>query len=165
MLDRLVLPEDQFGPLIYGPVTLPYFPLLMTAILLLLGYLDIYSQAVKDLDQIGEAYEPGDCFWDPLRMLQGAPDTMRRRMQERELFNGRAAMLAVLAFTWEEAISHKALIELESNAILFQPAYQIPFIQQWLDSQFSVMDQTPTSLSPEDIAEMVTDVATSSGLQ
>ena len=86
MLDRLLLEEDQFGPLIYGPVTLPYFPLIMTAIMLLLGYLDIYSQAIKDMDRIGEAFLPGDCFWDPLRILDGAPDRMKRNMQERELF-------------------------------------------------------------------------------
>jgi hypothetical protein len=44
LLDELILPTDLFGPLIYGPVTLPYFPIFMTAMLLLLGYLDIYSQ-------------------------------------------------------------------------------------------------------------------------
>lgn len=44
LVDELILPTDLFGPLIYGPVTLPYFPISMTAILLLLGYLDIYSQ-------------------------------------------------------------------------------------------------------------------------
>jgi len=60
MLDRFVLSEDQYGtPLIYSPITLPYFPLLMTAIMLLLGYLDIYSQSIKDMDRIGEAFLPG----------------------------------------------------------------------------------------------------------
>lgn len=85
MLDELLLDEDLFGPLLYGPVTLPYFPLLMTAIMLLLGYLDIYSQAMKDRDTVGEAFLPGDCLWDPLSVLQGAPDRMVRNMQEREL--------------------------------------------------------------------------------
>lgn len=137
LLDRFVLSDDQFGPLIYGTVTLPYFPLMMTAIMLLLGYLDIYSEAIKDMDQIGEAFLPGDCFWDPLYILQDAPDRMKRNMQERELFNGRAAMLAVAAYIIEESITHQALIEIESNALLFEPAYQVPFIQRWLDSQFA----------------------------
>jgi Chlorophyll A-B binding protein len=140
MLDRFVLDKDQFGPLIYGPVTLPYFPLIMTAIMLLLGYLDIYSQAIKDVDQIGEAFLPGDCFWDPLQILQGSPDSMKRNMQERELFNGRAAMLACASFTLEEAVSHRAVVDLDSNALLFTPAYQVPFIQQWLDEQFALVD-------------------------
>jgi light-harvesting complex I chlorophyll a/b binding protein 1 len=137
MLDRLLLDEDLYGPLLYGPVTLPYFPLLMTAILLLLGYLDIYSMAIKEMDDIGEAYLPGDCFWDPLRILAGtAPDT-KRRMQERELFNGRAAMLAVAAFVWEELVTGLPVIEVEGNELLFQPLYQVPFVQSFLDAQFS----------------------------
>jgi Chlorophyll A-B binding protein len=137
MLDRFLLAPDQFGPLLYGPVTLPYFPLIMTAILMLLGYLDIYSQAIKDMDQIGEAFLPGDCFWDPLRILQGAPDRMTRNMQERELFNGRAAMLAVAAYALEEAFTHKALIEIENNALLLEPPFQVPVIQNWLDNVFT----------------------------
>jgi light-harvesting complex I chlorophyll a/b binding protein 1 len=136
MLDRLLLDEDQFAPLVYGPVTLSYFPLLMTLAMMLLGYLDIYSQAIKDRDEIGEAFMPGDCFWDPLAMLQGAPTSMKRNMQERELFNGRVAMLAVAAYFFEEVTTHLPLISIEGNDILFLPAYQIPFIQEWLDAQF-----------------------------
>jgi len=140
MLDRLLLDPEQCGPILYGPITLPYFPLLMTGIMLLLGYLDIYAQEVKQQESIGEAFLPGDCFWDPLRILQGAPDSMKRNMQERELFNGRVAMLAFLAFVWEEGIAHLPLIEIGENDLLLEPAYEIPFIQQWLDSQFSVTD-------------------------
>lgn len=83
MLDRLLL-DDIARPLFQTSVTLPYFPLLMTGIMLLLGYLDIYSQAVKDL-QTGEAFLPADCFWDPLSVLEGGSDRMKRNMQEREL--------------------------------------------------------------------------------
>jgi Chlorophyll A-B binding protein len=68
-LDQLLLDEDQFGPILYGPVTLPYFPLLMTLILLLLGYLDIYAKVIQEEEQIGDAFLPGDCFWDPLKIL------------------------------------------------------------------------------------------------
>jgi len=152
MLDKFLLPDQLFGPLVYGPVTLPYFPLAMTLILLLLGYLDIYSQAIKDMDQIGDAYLPGDCFWDPLNVLPPADatmssgnssdananlDGMKRRMQERELFNGRAAMMAVLAYTWEEAVTHQAIIDLPGNKVLFTPIYQLPMVQEWLDCVFS----------------------------
>jgi hypothetical protein len=123
----------------------------MTAIMLLLGYLDVYSQAVKDMDEIGEAFLPGDCFWDPLKVLEGAPDSMKRNMQERELFNGRVAMLAFAAFVWEEGITHLPLIEIGSNDLLLQPAYQVPTIQKWLDARFVAADPesaflTPTSL-------------------
>ena len=156
MLDRFVLSEDQFGPLIYSPITLPYFPLIMTAIMLLLGYLDIYSQSIKDMDRIGEAFVPGDCFWDPLAILQGASDRTKRNMQERELFNGRAAMLAVAAYTLEEAFTHKPFIALENNAILLEPPFTVPFIQRWLDAQFSVTDPTPAFLTPSDLESLQT---------
>jgi light-harvesting complex I chlorophyll a/b binding protein 1 len=151
MLDRLLLDKDQFGPLIYGPITLPYFPLLMTAIMLLLGYLDIYSQAIKDMDKIGEAFLPGDCFWDPLKILQGATDLARRNMQERELFNGRVAMLAVALFTWEEAITHLPVISVGANDLLFLPAYQVPFIQEWLDERFLTHDPESAFSAPREV--------------
>jgi light-harvesting complex I chlorophyll a/b binding protein 1 len=135
-LDKLVLQDDQFGPLIYGPITLPYFPLIMTLLMMLLGYLDIYAKAIKEEEGIGDAFLPGDCFWDPLRVLEGAPPSMKRNMQERELFNGRVAMVAFAAFVFEEATSHQALVDITSNELLFVPAYQISFIQDWLDGQF-----------------------------
>ncbi len=84
MLDRLLLDDEYGRPLFQASVTLPYFPLLMTGIMLLLGYLDIYSQAVKD-SQTGEAFLPADCFWDPLSIMDGGNDRMKRNMQEREL--------------------------------------------------------------------------------
>jgi light-harvesting complex I chlorophyll a/b binding protein 1 len=136
MLDRLLLDGEQFGPLIYGPITLPYFPLFMTLAMMLLGYLDIYAKAIQDRDDIGDAFLPGDCFWDPLNMLEGAPASMKRNMQERELFNGRVAMLAFAAYVFEEATTRIPLIEIEGNELLFLPAYQIPYIQEWLDTQF-----------------------------
>lgn len=137
MLDKLLLDEDKFGPLLFGPITLPYFPLLMTLIMMMLGYLDIYAKSIQDRDDIGDAFLPGDCFWDPLRILDGAPNSMKRNMQERELFNGRVAMLAVAAFIFEELTSHQPLIDIDGNELLFLPAYQIPYVQEWLDAQFS----------------------------
>jgi hypothetical protein len=151
MLDRLLLSKEQFGPLIYGPVTLPYFPLTMTAIMLLLGYLDIYSQAIKDMDKIGEAFLPGDCFWDPLKILEGATDFSRRNMQERELLNGRIAMIAVASYIWEEAATHLPVIMVGSNDLLFLPAYEVPFIQEWLDEQFSSHDPESAFRTPSNV--------------
>ena len=156
MLDRLLLDESQFGSLVYSSgVTLPFIPLFMTAIMLLLGYLDIYSQSVKDIDKIGEAFMPGDCFWDPLSILEGAPATMKRNMQERELFNGRMAMLATAVYFWEELTTHLPLISIEGNELLFEPAYTVPFIQKWLDAQFSPV----FPITPEEAANLVDDIS------
>lgn len=137
IIDRLFIP-DLFGSttLVYGGVTLPYISLLMTLIMLLLGYLDIYASAIKDLDT-GDAFLPGECFWDPLSILEGAPDDMKRKMQARELNNGRMAMIAVSSYILQEAIFHQPLISLPWNQFLFEPAFEIPAVQAWLDGQFA----------------------------
>lgn len=156
MTDRFVLDQDQFssvlGSLFHGGMTLPYIPLFMTALLLLLGYLDIYSKAVKEYEKVGEAFLPGDCFWDPLSILEGTPSYMKRNMQERELFNGRMAMLGVGCYIYEEAVSGLALIEIPGNELLFEPLYQVPFIQSWLDSQFGA-GPSPLLTFPEAVTE------------
>jgi hypothetical protein len=178
------------GPLLYGPVTLPYIPLGMTAILLLLGYLDIYSQAVKEIDQLGEAFVPGDCFWDPLHIIvtDGSSNSgttppinttmpfsnlvpnptttnfyynntqnnnMLRNMQERELLNGRAAMIAVGAFLWEEGWTHQPLAHIPGNELLLRPVYEIPEVQAWLDDQFAFY--AAAAASTNTIAAVVSD--------
>ena len=137
IIDRLFIP-DSFGhtTMIYGGVTLPFVSLFMTFVMLLLGYLDIYAASIKDMDT-GDAFLPGECFWDPLSILDGAPDDMKRNMQERELNNGRMAMIAVLSFILQEGITHQPLISLPWNQVLFEPAFEIPAVQAWLDSQFA----------------------------
>ena len=159
MLDQLLLDPEQWSPLLYGPITLPYFPLIMTFIMLNLGYLDIYSQAIKDRDSIGEAFLPGDCFWDPLKILEGAPDSMKRNMQERELFNGRVAMLAIALFIWEEAITHLPLMQIGDNELLLKPAYEVPAIQGWLDQQFSTFDYPSLESTSDDALKDMLDDA------
>ena len=139
-IDQLLLEPNQCGPILYGPVTLPYLPLIMTLLMMLLGYLDIYAKDIQEEEGVGDAFLPGDCFWDPLKVLDGGTPTMKRNMQERELFNGRVAMLAFAAFVFEEATSHEAIVDIPGNEVLFVPAYQIPSVQAWLDGQFLTYD-------------------------
>lgn len=73
---------------------------------------------------------------------------MKRNMQERELFNGRVAMIAFAVFLWEESITHLALVDIPGNDILLEPAYQVPFIQEWLDGQFAIGTMAPQLESP-----------------
>ena len=58
-------------------------------------------------------------------------------MQARELNNGRFAMIAVLSYILQESIMHQPLITLPWNQILFEPAFEIPAVQAWLDGQFA----------------------------
>jgi hypothetical protein len=62
-------------------------------------------------------------------------------------------MLAFASFTWEELMSHKPLIEIEGNVILFEPLYQVPYIQSWLDAQFA----GTVASSSQDMAENMLD--------
>ena len=134
--DRIFIP-DTFGSMtiVYGGPTLPFAPLLMTFFMLNLGYLDIYSSEIKE-NESGDAFLPGECFWDPLAIMEGAPDSMKRNMQEREILNGRASMIAVAAYIFEEGMTHKPVISLAANDLLFEPFFLVPFVQAWLDNQF-----------------------------
>ena len=72
--------------------------------------------------------------------MEGTPDSMKRNMQEREILNGRAAMIVVAAYIFEEGMTHKPIVALPTNALLFEPLYQVPYIQEWLDLQFGNID-------------------------
>ena len=137
--DRILIPET-FGAttVVYGGPTLPVAPLLMTFFMLNLGYLDVYSSEIKE-NESGDAFLPGECFWDPLAIMEGASDSMKRNMQEREILNGRASMIAVAAFIFEEGMTHKPVISLPANDLLFEPFFLVPFVQAWLDSQFGAV--------------------------
>jgi hypothetical protein len=95
--------------------------------------------------------------------LDGASDRTKRIMQERELFNGRAAMMAVAAYSVEELVTKRPFIELERNALLLEPAYQVPFIQRWLDDLFARNDPLFDSMDmydyllPDDLPSMLLD--------
>jgi hypothetical protein len=60
IFDRIFMPET-FGDftVIYGGETLPFLPLLMTFMMLNLGYLDIYSSEIKE-NESGDAFLPGE---------------------------------------------------------------------------------------------------------
>lgn len=88
----------------------------------------------------------------------GAPDAMKRNMQERELFNGRSAMLAFAVFVWEEATTGLPLISVEGNELLFEPAYTVPFVQEWLDERFSTSSPVFYPLPDNELIDAVTSV-------
>lgn len=144
--NRLFIPAQSIDfTVVYGGITLPYLSLFMMLLIMLLGYLDIYANVIKE-EEVGDAFMPGECFWDPLRILDsGAPEEMKRKMQERELNNGRAAMVAVFFYVLEEAVFRQPLVSLPFNQMLFEPAFQIPAVQEWLDRQFT----GPSTIMPD----------------
>lgn len=72
------------------------------------------------------------------------------------------AMIAFAAYLWEEGITHRALIDIPTNMLLLRPAYQVPFIQEWLDEQFVLKPAwMPTDMAPatDTLKDMLDDIA------
>jgi hypothetical protein len=112
------------------------------SVTILIPFADVYATAIKT-EYTGDAFLPGECFWDPLSILEGATMETKRTFQARELFLGRMAMVAFLSYVLQEAITHSPLITLPWNTILFEPVYEIPSIQLWLDTNFGGIE-TPS---------------------
>merc|ERR1712139_321637 len=70
------------------------------------------------------------------KLTSGMSSAEQFNMAEKEVNNGRLAMLAVTAYVVEEAITGKPITEL--TPWLFQPAYAFPAVRQFLDGYFEV---------------------------
>ena len=122
LTNNLFLPisVNPFSIVDGGP-TLPYIPLIMMTMIFLLGYLDIFASEIKRTET-GEAYLPGECFWDPLGLKSGMDAGDVGLMQEREVMNGRAAMLAVGVFAFEEFNHGIAVVDIPFNQVRMRAA-------------------------------------------
>lgn len=100
----------------------------------LVGAIDLRSLDLRDAKQ--DDFVPGDYGFDPLKLTSGMSSAEQFNMAEKEVNNGRLAMLAVTAYVVEEAITGKPITEL--TPWLFQPAYAFPAVRQFLDGYFEV---------------------------
>mmetsp|Transcript_47177 Transcript_47177/g.70188 ORF Transcript_47177/g.70188 Transcript_47177/m.70188 type:complete len:95 (-) Transcript_47177:568-852(-) len=71
-------------------------------------------------------------------------------------------MMAVLAFAWEEVTTQTPVIAIASNALLFEPAYDIPSFREWLDMKFETPSPTFTypNVGTVDFVETYRDAST-----
>jgi hypothetical protein len=122
-------PSVLNGGLGLGPI-----PYTVGAFALLIAAVDAYSLKIKA--NVGETWLPGDFGFDPLNILGGASLAAKRDMQEKELNNGRLAMVAVTLFVIEEAITKSPIVEL--NPLLFKPIYEYPAFQEFMNNAFSI---------------------------
>ena len=65
-------------------------------------------------------------------------------MQEREVWNGRLAMVAVVVFAIEEVVAGKGIVDIGVNDFFFKPVFAIPAFQAWLDSLFQTASVIPS---------------------
>mmetsp|Transcript_10657 Transcript_10657/g.31725 ORF Transcript_10657/g.31725 Transcript_10657/m.31725 type:complete len:139 (+) Transcript_10657:1-417(+) len=122
-------PSVLNGGLFEGSI--PYF---VAAAFALIGAVDAYSLKLKE--ERGEDWLPGDFGFDPLNILGGADMATTRDFQEKELNNGRLAMVAVTIYVIEEAL-FKAPITMVTPA-LFTPAYDWGWVQDIFNNAFAV---------------------------
>ena len=112
--------------------------------------IDSVSLSIKD--KMGDAFVPGDFGFDPLRILKNAPPEAVADMQEREINNGRLAMMAVLSFVIEEVASGKPIIEV--TPFLFKPVFEVPAVMNFLDSSFGIASAAQ-KIQPEAVADLL----------
>jgi len=99
-----------------------------------IGAIDSVSIRIKE--EMGDNYVPGDFGFDPLRLLRGATPEAVADMQEKEINNGRLAMVAITVFVLEEALSGLPVVQLTPG--LFHPLWENPSVWGLLDSAFGV---------------------------
>jgi len=133
LLNKYLLPPTTHFSVVNGGQTNALIPLVMFAICGLLGYLDIHSSEIKRTET-GEAFLPGDCFWDPLKMMSGQSPPEVNLLMEKELMNGRSAMLAVSVYALEELCHGVGIVELPFNQVLFHPF----FLLSWEEFLYSM---------------------------
>lgn len=122
-------PSVLNGGLGLGPV-----PYTIAAFALLIAAVDIYSIQLKK--EVGENWLPGDFGFDPLKVLGGASLEAKRDMQEKELNNGRLAMVAITTYVIEEFLGKAPVIAL--NPFFFKPIYEYPAFQDFMNAAFQV---------------------------
>lgn len=122
-------PSVLNGGLGLGPI-----PYTVGAFALLIAAVDVYSLKIKA--ETGPNWLPGDFGFDPLNILGGASLAAKRDMQEKELNNGRLAMVAVTLFVIEEAVTKVPVVQL--NPLLFKPIYEYPAVQEFFNNAFSI---------------------------
>ena len=108
------------------PATLGAFALLIAAV-------DVYSLRLRD--ERGDEWLPGDLGFDPLNVLGGSTLDERRKMQAREIDNGRLAMVAVVIMVMEEAITGRPVTQLTHGHL--SPSSSSPEVQRAFDWEFA----------------------------
>mmetsp|Transcript_23975 Transcript_23975/g.70646 ORF Transcript_23975/g.70646 Transcript_23975/m.70646 type:complete len:181 (+) Transcript_23975:95-637(+) len=122
-------PSVLNGALLEGSI--PFF---VAAAFALISAVDAYSLKLKEAR--GEDWLLGDFGFDPLKILGGADVATRRDFQEKELNNGRLAMVAVTLYVIEEALFKAPITQI--TPALFTPAYDWGWVQEIFNNAFSV---------------------------
>jgi len=78
--------------------------------------------------------QPGNYRFDPLNIYRPLPADEKKKMQERELLNGRVAMMAVVSYVATEFLSQQPVVV--ATPALFQPLFMNAGFMEFMDASF-----------------------------
>jgi len=85
--------------------------------------------------------QPGNFGFDPLNFYRPLNAAEKVQVQERELLNGRVAMLAVAAYVASEFVTGTPIVS--QTPALFEPIFMNPSFGQFMDDSFAMAASTP----------------------
>jgi len=122
-----------------GLAQLEIAPTLMLAVYAasVLELKDIEARKAEGLgfNEYDKAKLPGDLRFDPLKITRSLSQPEKVEFLEKELANGRLAMLAVLCYVLEEAVFQMPVVRFTPD--LFQPLIFAPDFRAFMDASFS----------------------------
>lgn len=100
-------------------------------------------QDIKDRKEAGLKFNeypvtrtPGDLSFDPLNVARGLPADQQFGFQEKELLNGRLAMLAITCYVLEEFVFGVPVVRYTPD--LFEPLIFAPDFRAFMDAAFGM---------------------------
>merc|ERR1712113_1325110 len=79
---------------------------------------------------------PGDFRFDPLNFYKPLSDEGKVGVQERELINGRVAMVAILSYVLTEFALQLPVVD--ATPLLFEPIIFSPWFRSFMDASFGM---------------------------
>ena len=84
---------------------------------------------------------PGDFRFDPLNFYRPLSDEGKVAVQERELLNGRVAMLALASYVATEFVFQMPVVQ--ATPLLFEPIIFSPWVRSFMDASFGMAGAAP----------------------
>ena len=123
-------PSILNGGLVAGPV-----PAFLLATAAAIGYLDVQAEA-KKAEYPASDWIPGYYGFDPLNIVGGMSPLAVKNMQAKEVNNGRLAMVAVVAYVVQEAMTGEPVTSVSEQ--FFTPIIYYPWVQHLLTDAFGI---------------------------
>merc|ERR1719482_117130 len=101
-------------------------PAFLLATAAAIGYLDVQAEA-KKAQVAPEDWIPGYYGFDPLNIVRGMSPLAVKNMQAKEINNGRLAMVAVVAYVVQEAMTGEPVTSVSEQ--FFTPIIYYPWVQ------------------------------------